>query len=519
MGRTFELGTCSCVEKTTACILSANICNVAGKSFDAENCTCIAAACDKSAATCAAEGKSFDAASCTCITPSCTKSAATCAAEGKSFDAASCSCIAPSCTKSAATCAAEGKSFDAASCSCIAPSCTKSAATCAAEGKSFDAASCTCIAPSCDKSAATCAAEGKSFDAASCACIKKSTPQPPLESCVYNVYPAVCVENVGFICGNQNEYYSSNQTRCSGGDKCVLCQSGYIGCSADADAFCTSHKSTPVYDPNKCKAGHRRCDGRKLISCDGTAYTSLIQTCTYCHDGEDGSDSFCASQKPACTFRDGTSAELIAWIDGDTALLRPFTDDDSCDSSFVTGTWPNGNPKTDYPKVRILGIDTPECTKAKNAEFGLNTCTPDSNYTAENDPYGYEAWHFAMSRVPPQTHGIIRCHETDAYNNCLKDIYERSLVYLEHAGRDYSAEVIAAGLAMPNIQKLPRLIAPEKAICQGLQTAITSRLNLYANCTQDKMCVSEAASALPSAKSGEFDKQYDLCQFVLGMMK
>ena len=252
------------------------------------------------------------------------------------------------------------------------------------------------------------------------------------------------------------------------------------------------------------------------MECDGTAYSKLVENCSdYCHDGETGSNSSCSWGQPVCSFKEGSSAELILWIDGDTALLRPFTDDDSCDSSFVS--WPNGNHE--YPKVRILGIDTPECTKARHPGYGQNTCTDDPYYTAENDPYGYDAWQFAMSRVKPGARVSVRCHETDEYNNCLKDMYNRTLVYVEYNGRDYSADIISAGLAMPNIQKIPRLIEPEKAICQGLMNAISGRLGLYSKCTQDATCVSEAAKVLPSAKTGEFDQQYDRCRFILGMMK
>ncbi len=335
-----------------------------------------------------------------------------------------------------------------------------------------------------------------------------STPTNLPETCVKNAYPPICENNTGYLCGDKSTYYSSANTRCSAEQSCVICNDGYIGCSHDPTAFCSERNG--IHFPIHCTKGHRRCNGTKLVECDGESYSKTVETCpSWCSDGYDGTNSSCSYYQPACTLKNGTVASIVVWNDGDTAYVYPSAEDGSCDNTDgLYDLW---------LQIRIKGIDTPECTKKQNSNYyKKQTCVVDTNYKSTNDPYGYDAWQKAMELIPPNTTVTISCDEPDEYNNCPLDANGRALVYLSANEKDFGSEMIKAGLAMPNLSKLPYLNANERAICEGLKTAISARENIYSVCTSGgSACVSQAASALPSSKPGEFALMYDRCQYVL----
>jgi endonuclease YncB( thermonuclease family) len=328
-------------------------------------------------------------------------------------------------------------------------------------------------------------------------------------TCVYG-YPSQCYQNIGYIC-DAGKYYSSSATRCGNSQSCVQCDNGFVGCSDNAEAFCSAKKSKPAYDPNKCQKGHRRCDGRNLVECDGTSYSISVKTCpSYCVDGTGGSNSSCSENIPQCTPKNDSQATVVAWNDGDTTALEPISDG-SC-SPLDSNTL----QKIRF-KVRVLGIDAPECSKQMDYTYNMQVCKVDSVYKSTNDPYGYESWEYAMKLFPTGTVVRVTCDETDEYNNCsLDNTNARYLMYLENGGRDFSTGMTAKGLAVPYLHIVPHLTSQEKGICNALLEAMANRRGIWESCTTiDEQCISSATSKLPSAKEDEFKALYGRCQYIL----
>ena len=322
-------------------------------------------------------------------------------------------------------------------------------------------------------------------------------------SCTQYVYPPMCVKNTGYMCGENGKYYSTTNTRCSSSETCVLCQSGFIGCSADPDAFCEAKNSTPVIDPNKCTTGHRRCDGQKLMECDGTSYSILVENCSrYCSDGRYGGNATCTSYRPDCVVRNGSYARIVGWNDGDTVVVIPDSIDDSC----YTG---------DRTSIRVYRIDSPECTKKQNNNFNVKTCVSDNNYTSTNDPYGFDAWKVSTSIANKDTIVQLFCDNTDINGQCPTDGNGRYLAYVNANGKDVSTELTRLGLAIPSVGRIPIQSDTEKSICKAFLDAVLNHRNLWSRCTTaDAQCVREGVARLLSTREGEFDYIYERCEYI-----
>ena len=334
---------------------------------------------------------------------------------------------------------------------------------------------------------------------------------PLPETCVYGVHPAVCYNNTGYLCGSNGTYYSSAATRCSGTDSCVLCQSGYLGCSSDPKTFCSEQNSFPLSDPNTCTTGHRRCDGKKLMECDGSTYSILAEDCPqYCEDGHNGSNSACSDTKPSCTIKDGSQVKVVGWNDGDTVVVVPVASDDSCDNT-------NGLQDLRY-SIRVLHIDSPECAKSQNYSYNnVQTCNGSTFYTETNDPYGYEAWEKSTSLADAESIVTLNCDNSDEYNICPNDANGRPLAYVKaSSGEDISTELVKAGLAFPSLSRAPVPTEHEKQICRAFKEALQNHRNLWSDCTtSDGQCVRDIATQLLSTRPGEYDYTYAYCQLIL----
>ncbi len=298
-GKSFNAENCTCVTIAPSCDKSAATCASEGKVFDAQNCQCV---CNKSAVSCAAEGKVFDVENCQCV---CDKSYETCAAEDKSFDAEHCRCV---CNKNQLTCLAEGKVFDAANCQCV---CTKSNESCAAEGKTFDSANCQCV---CNKSATTCAAEGKDFDAANCACI----PRPTCNEATYENY---CDGNTLYSCFAGEV----SSVQC---DKLSLSGAGCAVRKSDGYASCVISCSYSSLLNNICSndyGGLIDLDGIYAISGEcsektsgGNAYFISYELC------DDGcANGVCKTESGVCTKSDASCAAEGKAFDSATCSCVP----------------------------------------------------------------------------------------------------------------------------------------------------------------------------------------------------
>ncbi len=325
-------------------------------------------------------------------------------------------------------------------------------------------------------------------------------------SCIQNVYPPMCVKNSGYMCGANGKYYNTSATRCSGSDECVLCQSGYIGCSSDPEAFCSERNSQPVIDSNTCQTGHRRCNGTQLMECDGTSYSKLVENCSsYCKEGRYGNNATCSSLKPHCEVRNGSYARIVGWNDGDTVVVIPESIDGSCYS----------DSDDDRTTIRVYHIDSPECSKKQNYNYGVKTCFKDYNYTSTNDPYGYNAWEASKSMADKGTIVQLFCDNTDANNNCPTDANYRYLAYVSANGLDVSTELTRRGLAIPSLGRTPVQSDLEKQICIAFLEAVENHRYIWSECTTaDAQCVRDSVAALPSTRAGEFDYIYERCEYI-----
>ena len=334
----------------------------------------------------------------------------------------------------------------------------------------------------------------------------RTSPDGLPYSCIQYVYPSMCIRNVGYMCGADGKYYSTAASRCSSSEQCVQCQSGYIGCSSDPVTFCSSNgrNSAPVIDPNKCTQGHRRCDGKKLMECDGTSYSNLVQNCDgYCSDGWNGSNASCTSYKPDCEIKNGSYARIIGWNDGDTAVVIPESIDNSCDSGSRT-------------TIRVYHIDSPECTKRQNYSYSrIQTCIDDDYYTETNDPFGYEAWAASTNMADSNTIVQLFCDNADANNNCPTDANGRYLAYVSVGSLDVSTQLTRLGLAIPSVGRTPIQSDREIDICVALLEAVKNHRQLWSGCTTaDGNCVRDTVARLKSTREGEFDYIYERCEYI-----
>jgi len=189
----------------------------------------------------------------------------------------------------------------------------------------------------------------------------------------------------------------------------------------------------PVICTDSCPEGELSCSGFYTLECargtNGCLSWSVRQTCSRpCIHGK------CGEALPDCQAKHGSPATLIQVTDGDTIWAMVSGDD--C------------NPTK--RNLRIHGIDAPECTKIRNAAYYWE-CTPDSKYTNDNEPYGYESFLKAKQLLEsgPFT---ITCDSPSAEGVCPVDAYgSRQLAYLAIVNNgvevDFSTEMARLGLA------------------------------------------------------------------------
>ncbi len=246
--------------------------------------------------------------------------------------------------------------------------------------------------------------------------------------------------------------------------------------------YCEAGKC--VTCPTACTANAYSCNGLVLQHCEkdenGCLVNRVVETCnTYC-DALSGS---CKSEAPECKLVNGSHATVVQWTDADTVWVWP-KGDGGCKTKDANG-------KNIRWRLRIAGIDAPECSKAKNS-FYYYTCTKDTTYTNTNERYGYEAWQWTETLLPFRSEIILTCDDVTSEGVCEFDntsdddadedeqVYNRFLTYVgyskNNASYDFSVEIAREGLAFSNT-KFPS--SKRQQICDSQKEAINAKKNIW----------------------------------------
>ena len=192
-----------------------------------------------------------------------------------------------------------------------------------------------------------------------------------------------------------------------------------------------------------------------------------------CDDGNvvdaDGCDKKCQPEPDSvCKMKNGARALVALVVDGDTLNIR--LDNGDC-AMAATGA----------VRIRLHGIDTPECTKQSEnsptiSGYKAQSCVQDDVWSEKNEKGGFEAAQFVKSLVfSEENKGYvdIECEtrsDTDA--TCLTDSTNmRYLAYLrvlkDGVPVDLADEIVKAGYAMTytsfSSQRLQTYCASENA--------------------------------------------------------
>lgn len=147
---------------------------------------------------------------------------------------------------------------------------------------------------------------------------------------------------------------------------------------------CNETCENDVCDPD----GKYACFGKTLKQCKkdavGETTCDTIKTCSSSCKATVGK---CSEDLPSCTLTNGVTAKVRQWTDGDTVWVIPKPSDACNDYEFDAkeNRW-----KQIRWRIRIHGIDAPECSKGRN-KYYYYTCIRDSKYTNNNERYGYES--------------------------------------------------------------------------------------------------------------------------------
>lgn len=254
-----------------------------------------------------------------------------------------------------------------------------------------------------------------------------------------------------------------------------------IACSGAACSAC----------PTNCTEGEYQCSGKTLRQCVKNASTDCtewktIKTCGAFCKAEYG---VCTEDLPSCLLKNGVTATVRQWTDGDTVWVVAKSDGTCNDYEYDSESkrWKNIRWR-----IRIHGIDAPECKKAQN-KFYYYTCVKDTNYTDTNEPYGYESWVWADKLLPYGSDVILTCEDVDKKTGvCIYDatadddadedqqVYNRFLTYIgyskNNATYDFSTELAREGLAFSNTK-----FSSEKRsqICSASKEAQDARKNIW----------------------------------------
>ena len=283
---------------------------------------------------------------------------------------------------------------------------------------------------------------------------------------------------------------TAGEKSCRNGDV-VECREVAPGCfkkilAEPCDGYCDDGKCMEC--STSCTEGSRTCVGYVLKQCKRNSIGCLdwetVKQCEVFCSKEVGS---CSEDLPACKLTNGMTASIAQWTDGDTLWLYPESQGmcnekeyDSQEKKWKNIRW----------RARIHGIDAPECTKEQNSYF-YYTCVRDSVYTNTNEPYGYEAWKWAETKLPFRTEVVLTCdninwetgacqYDATADDDAEDPSYNRYLVYLGYsegsASYDFSIEIARRGLAFSNTKFSS---SKRDAICRASKEAKDARENIW----------------------------------------
>lgn len=280
-----------------------------------------------------------------------------------------------------------------------------------------------------------------------------------------------------------------------------------------------SKPEPPSPKPPSCTDGKYACFGKTLKQCKkdavGETTCDTIKTCSSSCKATVGK---CSEDLPSCTLTNGVTAKVRQWTDGDTVWVIPKPSDACNDYEFDAkeNRW-----KQIRWRIRIHGIDAPECSKGKN-KYYYYTCIRDSKYTNNNERYGYESWEWAQYHLLPfNSEIVLTCDEYDpktkicSYDATADDdadadevVYNRFLAYIGYsknsASYDFSTELAREGLAFSNTKFKSNKRAE---ICAASKEAKDAKKNIWSLGNS----VSEVLSKMGSTKKNGFSNMPRLC--------
>lgn len=287
------------------------------------------------------------------------------------------------------------------------------------------------------------------------------------------------------------------QDACNEGEANVCDGKSLKSCVRNSSTGCTEYKLTPC--PNgcadgacicspECSEGPYACFGKTLKQCRtdaaGCGYYETVKRCTYCNK-DIGKCTEDLQGLEECQLKNGAKATILQWTDGDTVWVRAKSDGTCNDHLNSDAT------KWVRWRLRIHGIDAPECSKAFN-DHKYYTCVKDTNYSDNNERYGYESWKWASDNLPYQTVVTLTCDQQTSNGVCVFDntsdddadddqqVYNRFLTYLGYeknqASYDFSVELARQGLAFSNT----KFSSSKRAkICASQKEAIDQKKNIW----------------------------------------
>ena len=148
---------------------------------------------------------------------------------------------------------------------------------------------------------------------------------------------------------------------------------------------------------------------------------------------------------------DGYSAIVTHIVDGDTLYLV-----------MKPGGWAS--------RIRLKGLNAPECKKKKEGATSFYVCSADDEY------YGLKAYEALKSLVSGAAHKVrISCRQKNGA--CEKDSYNRYLAYLQLADqRDLGEVLLRAGVAWTFTRYANSKLA---AYCRAEAEAIRQRRGMW----------------------------------------
>lgn len=160
-------------------------------------------------------------------------------------------------------------------------------------------------------------------------------------------------------------------------------------------------------------------------------------------------------------FADANEQDLL---NGTMAVVGHIIDGDTLDVLHDGLAW----------RIRLLGIDSPECSKEAREVHGNRRfrCVLDGAH----DWYGYGAYCRAVALAADQQVRVT-CDGVELGEPCTTDVYGRWLAYLELSnGRDFGEEMLAAGAAW----SFTRYESSKRArYCQAEDAAIAAGAGMW----------------------------------------